>query len=144
MPLALVIALLVWFVMAQTSFGFHVRTVGRGAARGALRRRSAGADRSGRRSQIGGGLAGLAGIFEAAGPFGQIVPQFPTGYGFTAIIVAFLGRLHPIGIVILGGAGARDDLCRRRVGADRGSGCRSAAAGVFQAMLLFFLLATDS
>ncbi len=44
---------------------------------------------------IGGGLAGLAGAFEAAGPFGQMVPQFPVGYGFTAIIVAFLGRLHP-------------------------------------------------
>ena len=63
---------------------------------------------------IGGGLAGLAGIFEAAGPFGQMVPQFPTGYGFTAIIVAFLGRLHPIGIVILGGARPRRHLRRRR------------------------------
>ena len=47
-------------------------------------------------------LAGLAGLFEAAGPFGQLTPQFPAGYGFTAIIVAFLGRLNPIGCLIAG------------------------------------------
>lgn len=91
---------------------------------------------------IGGGLAGLAGIFEAAGPFGQMVPQFPTGYGFTAIIVAFLGRLHPIGIVILGGL----VLAVTYVGGESAQatlGLPSAATGVFQAMLLFFLLATD-
>jgi hypothetical protein len=59
----------------------------------------------------GGGLAGLAGIFEATGPFGQLTPQFP-GYGFTAIIVAFLGRLSPPASSSAPGAG--DDLCRRR------------------------------
>ena len=90
---------------------------------------------------IGGGLAGLAGTFEAAGPFGQMVPQFPTGYGFTAIIVAFLGRLHPVGIILagivlaisyVGGEGAQTSI-----------GLPNAAAGIFQAMMLFFLLATD-
>ena len=88
--------------MAKTIFGFQVRVVGEAphAARygGFSRNRTIWLS-----LLVGGGLAGLAGIFEAAGPFGQMVPQFPTGYGFTAIIVAFLGRLHPIGIVILGG-----------------------------------------
>ena len=71
-----------------------------------------------------------------------MVPQFPTGYGFTAIIVAFLGRLHPIGIVILGGL----VLAVTYVGGESAQsslGLPSAATGVFQAMLLFFLLATD-
>ena len=91
---------------------------------------------------VGGGLAGLAGIFEAAGPFGQMVPQFPTGYGFTAIIVAFLGRLHPLGIVILAGI----VLAVTYVGGEMAQatlGLPSAATGIFQAMMLFFLLATD-
>ena len=89
----------------------------------------------------GGGLAGLAGTFEAAGPYGQMVPQFPVGYGFTAIIVAFLGRLHPIGILLagllmaltyIGGEAAQSSL-----------GLPSAAIQAFQGMLLFFLLAFD-
>ena len=41
---------------------------------------------------LGGGLAGLAGMMEVAGPIGQLVPQVSPGYGFTAIIVAFVGR----------------------------------------------------
>lgn len=140
-PLAFLIALLVWFVMAKTSFGFQVRTVG--AAPQAARYGGFSQERTVWWSlMIGGGLAGLAGIFEAAGPFGQMVPQFPTGYGFTAIIVAFLGRLHPIGIVILGGL----VLAVTYVGGESAQatlGLPSAATGVFQAMLLFFLLATD-
>ena len=51
---------------------------------------------------VSGGLAGLAGLFEVAGPAGQISIDFNVGYGFTAIIVAFLGRLHPIGILLAG------------------------------------------
>ncbi|MFO1140880.1 MAG: ABC transporter permease [Amaricoccus sp.] len=140
-PLSLLIAVGVWFVMAKTTFGFQVRTVG--AAPQAAR--YGGFSQEGTvvwTMMIGGGLAGLAGIFEAAGPFGQMVPQFPTGYGFTAIIVAFLGRLHPIGIVILGGL----VLAVTYVGGEHAQaslGLPNAATGVFQAMLLFFLLATD-
>ena len=51
---------------------------------------------------ISGILAGLAGLFEVSGPSGQITIDFNTGYGFTAIIVAFLGRLHPLGILLAG------------------------------------------
>src|SRR3546814_19947773 len=51
---------------------------------------------------LSGGLAGLAGLFEVAGPIGQLVPVISPGYGFTAIIVAFLGRLHPLGILLSG------------------------------------------
>ncbi|MEM9582758.1 MAG: ABC transporter permease [Pseudomonadota bacterium] len=88
-----------------------------------------------------GALAGLAGLFEVAGPAGQISIDFNVGYGFTAIIVAFLGRLHPIGILLaglllaltyIGGEAAQSSL-----------GLPAAAIQAFQGMLLFFLLAVD-
>ena len=47
---------------------------------------------------IGGACAGLAGVGEVAGPIGQLLPIISPGYGFAAIIVAFVGRLHPVGI----------------------------------------------
>jgi simple sugar transport system permease protein len=139
-PLAIIAALGVWFLMAKTVFGFQVRVVG--AAPNAARYGGFNRNRTIWLSLLaGGGLAGLAGIFEAAGPFGQMVPQFPTGYGFTAIIVAFLGRLHPVGIIVAGII-----LAVTYVGGEQAQatlGLPSSATGVFQAMMLFFLLATD-
>ena len=88
-----------------------------------------------------GALAGLAGLFEVSGPAGQVTIDFNVGYGFTAIIVAFLGRLHPVGILLagflmaltyIGGEIAQSQL-----------GLPAAAIQVFQGMLLFFLLAFD-
>jgi general nucleoside transport system permease protein len=90
---------------------------------------------------ISGALAGLAGIIEVAGPVGHLQPGISPGYGFTAIIVAFLGRLHPIGVVLaglvlavsyLGGEAAQIEL-----------GLPSAVTGIFQGVLLFFLLGCD-
>jgi len=48
---------------------------------------------------VSGATAGLAGMMEAAGPLGQLTPVLSPGYGFTAIIVAFVGRLTPLGVV---------------------------------------------
>ena len=88
-----------------------------------------------------GALAGMAGMFEVSGPSGQVSIDFNVGYGFTAIIVAFLGRLHPIGILFagllmaltyIGGEIAQSNL-----------GLPAAAIQMFQGMLLFFLLAVD-
>jgi simple sugar transport system permease protein len=90
---------------------------------------------------VGGACAGVAGIQEAAGPVGQLLPTLSPGYGFAAIIVAFVGRLHPIGIVFaslllsllyLGGESAQLNL-----------GLPSAVTGLFQGTLLFCLLAAD-
>ena len=70
-----------------------------------------------------------------------MVPGFPTNYGFTAIIVAFLGRLNPLGVIIAGvvlaitvGGG---EVAQTTIGLP------NAATGIFQAMMLFFLLAGD-
>lgn len=90
---------------------------------------------------VSGGLAGLAGLFEAAGPVGQLVPALPSGYGFTAIIVAFLGRLNPIGILLAGYLMALTYLGGEA--AQIAMSLPSAATLVFQGMLLFFLLASD-
>jgi simple sugar transport system permease protein len=91
---------------------------------------------------ISGGLAGLAGAMEAAGPLRQLTPHISTGLGFTAIIVCFVGRLHPVGIVfasillsmmLIGG-----ELAQSRLGLP------NALTGVFQGLLLVLLLAADT
>lgn len=90
---------------------------------------------------VSGALAGLAGLFEVTGPAGQISIDFASGYGFTAIIVAFLGRLHPVGILLAGLL-----MALTYVGGDNAStnlGIPAAAIQLFQGMLLFFLLSVD-
>ncbi|MBX9908126.1 MAG: ABC transporter permease [Beijerinckiaceae bacterium] len=139
-PVALVIALVAWLVMEKTTAGYAVKVVGLAPA--AARHGGFSADKVTWASLLaGGGLAGLAGLFEAAGPFGQLTPQFPTGYGFTAIIVAFLGRLNPLGIVfggvVLAGTYVGGEIAQTTVRLPQ------AATGMFQALLLFVLLATD-
>ncbi|WP_295551969.1 ABC transporter permease [uncultured Pseudacidovorax sp.] len=89
-----------------------------------------------------GGAAGLAGALEVAGPIGQLTPYVPAGYGFAAIIVAFVGRLHPVGMVFsailmsmfyIGG-----ELAQSRLGLPK------SLTAVFQGLLLFTLLACDT
>ena len=90
---------------------------------------------------ISGALAGMAGFFEVAGPAGQISIDFGSFYGFTAIIVAFLGRLHPVGILLAGLL-----MALTYIGGELAQltlGLPAAAIQLFQGMLLFFLLATD-
>ncbi len=91
---------------------------------------------------VSGGAAGLAGALEVAGPIGQLTPYVPAGYGFAAIIVAFVGRLHPLGVVFsallmsmfyIGG-----ELAQSRLGLPK------SLTGVFQGLLLFNLLACDT
>ena len=91
---------------------------------------------------ISGGMAGLAGALEVAGPIGQLTPYVPAGYGFAAIIVAYVGRLHPVGMVLsallmsmfyIGG-----ELAQSRMGLPK------SLTGVFQGLLLFTLLACDT
>ncbi|RYH06854.1 ABC transporter permease [Tropicimonas sp. IMCC6043] len=90
---------------------------------------------------LSGALAGLAGMFEVTGPAGQISINFNAGYGFTAIIVAFLGRLHPIGILLAGLL-----MALTYIGGEAAQATMqlpAAAIQAFQGMLLFFLLGVD-
>jgi general nucleoside transport system permease protein len=91
---------------------------------------------------ISGGMAGLAGAMEAAGPLRQLTPHISTGYGFTAIIVCFVGRLHPLGVVFSGVL-----LSMMLIGGELGQsrlGLPNALTGVFQGLLLFLLLGCDT
>ena len=140
-PLAVAAATAVWLLMSRSFAGFRLQVGGLApdaaryagfSARGALWTALL----------LSGGLAGLAGGLEAAGPLGQLTPHLPVGYGFAAIIVAFVGRLHPFGVVAaallmsllyIGG-----ELAQSRIGLPK------SLTGVFQGLLLFALLACDT
>jgi len=139
-----VIALLVvawgWMILSRTLLGYQIKVAG--SAPEACEH--AGFSFSGiiwTTLLLSGGVAGLAGIIEVSGPIGQLLPNISPGYGFTAIIVAYVGRLHPIGVLFagillaltyLGGETAQIQL-----------NLPVAVTGVFQGLLLFFLLASD-
>jgi simple sugar transport system permease protein len=129
-----------WFIMSRHVLGFHIRTAGaapRAARFAGVRPERLVALCLG----VSGALAGLAGLFEVAGPAGQITESFGSGYGFTAIIVAFLGRLHPLGILLAGLL-----MALTYIGGELAQltlQLPAASVQVFQGMLLFFLLGFD-
>jgi simple sugar transport system permease protein len=137
---AIVLTLLFWLLTTRSVYGFSVRTVG--AAPSAARYGGFDASRTVWSTlMISGGMAGLAGILEAMSQLGQINLGFPSGYGFTAIIVSFLGRLNPIGVFLAGLI-----LAVTYVGgqvAQTAVHVPEATAGIFQATMLFFILASD-
>ena len=138
--LALAIVAVAWIFVRRHIVGYEMRVAGLAPAAANY------AGISARRNiwlgmLAGGACAGLAGVGEAAGPIGQLLPSMSPGYGFAAIIVAFVGRLHPLGIALasalmsllyLGGESAQMNLA-----------LPSAVTGLFQGTLLFFLLAAD-
>jgi len=138
--LAPALAVALWFVMQRTMLGFQLRVLGQ-APRAA---RFAGFSETRlvwTALLASGGLAGLAGMFEVSGTLGQLTTSLSPGYGFTAIIVAFLGRLSPLGCIpagmllalsYLGGDAAQINL-----------GLPNAVTGIFQGILLFMLLGCD-
>jgi general nucleoside transport system permease protein len=139
--IALVAVVVVAVLLGRTIMGFEIRLVG--AAPKAARFSGFSANRLVLFTfAISGALAGLAGIIEVAGPIGHLDPGVSSNYGFTAIIVAFLGRLNPVGILIaglflaltfIGGEGAQISM---KVPLD--------LTKVFQGILLFYVLACDS
>ena len=137
---ALILPFVFWYLMSRSVFGFQVRVVG--SAPNAARH--GGFD--GRQTiwlamTISGAMAGLAGALEFTGVLHKMDLGFPSGYGFTAIIVCFLGRLNPVGCLIAGIV-----LAVTYVGGQMAQSSvkiPSSTAGIFQAMMLFFILASD-
>jgi general nucleoside transport system permease protein len=140
-PLALGFALVAWWLLARAVIGFQLKVAGLAP----LAARYAGF--SSRRVLwfvllAAGALAGIAGAIEATGPVGQLTPTISPGYGFAAIIVAFVGRLHPIGVI-----GASLLMALFYIGGELAQsrlGLPSALTGVYQGLLLFFLLVCDT
>jgi general nucleoside transport system permease protein len=138
---AIIAAILIWFVLSKTKKGFEVKVLGASPRAGKF----AGFSQSGMvyfAFLVSGACAGLAGISEVSGAIGKMQPVISPGYGFTAIIVAFLGRLNPLGIIAaglvlgltyLGGEAAQFDL-----------GISDKLARVFQGVLLFLVLGCDT
>ena len=140
-PIALAAVAGLWLFLFRTYRGFSLQV---GGLAPAAARYAGFSSRSALWTALllSGGMAGLAGALEAAGPLGQLTPHVPVGYGFAAIIVAFVGRLHPVGIVFsavlmsmfyIGG-----ELAQSRLGLPK------SLTGVFQGLLLFSLLACDT
>ncbi|MDP3820690.1 MAG: ABC transporter permease [Burkholderiales bacterium] len=143
--IGLIIALLAvaafWVLLFRTYAGFQLQVGGLAPAAARY------AGFSSRRALwtallLSGGMAGLAGALEVAGPLGQLTPYVPAGYGFAAIIVAYVGRLHPVGIVFSGVLMSMfyigGELAQSRLGLPK------SLTGVFQGLLLFTLLACDT
>ena len=139
--IAVVVAMALAVMMARTIRGFEVRVIGAAPRAGAF----AGFSQSGTIwfvLLLSGGLAGLAGAIEVSATIQQLQPDIAANYGFVAIIVAFLGRLNPVGalfgglvlgVTFIGGENAQIFLKLPKN-----------VTGVFQGMLLFFLLACDT
>ena len=137
---ALLSVLITYLLLSRTVLGYQFKVAGLAP----LAARYAGFNRSKLiwlSMIISGGLAGLAGIAEVSGTIGQLLPSVSPGYGFTAIIVAFLGRLNPIGVLFaglimaltyIGGENAQIEI-----------GLPAAVTGLFQGIILFYLLACD-
>ena len=138
--IAVIALMLGWLFLSRSFLGYQVLVVG--LANPAARYAGFNVTRVIWLGMLSGGAAaGVAGVGEVAGPLGQLMPTVSPGYGFAAIIVAFVGRLHPLGILLvgllmsllhLGGEAAQIDL-----------NMPAAVTGVFQGLLLFFLLGTE-
>lgn len=138
---ALIAAVALAVVMWRMLKGFELRVLGSAPRAGSF----AGFSRN--RALVfcfllSGGLAGLAGAGDVMGVSGQLQTPYSPNYGFVAIIVAFLGRLNPVGVIIaglllalsfIGGESAQVTL-----------GISDKIAKVFQGILLFFILACDT
>ena len=138
--LGFVAVILAYVIMTRHVLGYKIRLAGQ-----APRAARFGGVNAGRLvilcMGVSGALAGMAGLFEVSGPAGRISIDFNVGYGFTAIIVAFLGRLNPIGILLAGLL-----LALTFIGGELAQlmlGIPAPAIQAFQGMLLFFLLALD-
>ena len=137
---ALLSVLITYLLLSRTVLGYQFKVAGLAP----LAARYAGFNRSKLiwlSMIISGGLAGLAGIAEVSGTIGQLLPSVSPGYGFTAIIVAFLGRLNPIGVLFAGLI-----LALTYIGGENAQieiGLPAAVTGLFQAIILFYLLACD-
>jgi simple sugar transport system permease protein len=139
-PLSLLVVAGAWFFCRHTFAGYRMQVSGMAPAAAAY------AGFSEPKNvwvafMVSGALAGVAGVGEVAGPLGQLQPSVSPGYGFAAIIVAYVGRLHPLGVLLasllmsllyIGGETAQIEMQ-----------LPSAITGLFQGLLLFYLLAAD-
>ncbi len=138
---AVIAVLVTWYMLSRTLKGFEIKVIGQAPRAGAF----AGFDAKKMTLfafMFSGALAGLAGISEVAGAIQQLRPTISPGYGFTAIIVAFLGRLNPLGILLAGLV-----LALTYLGSEEAQivhGISDKLGRVFQGLVLFYVLSCDT
>ena len=138
---ALIVAIALFVMMARMLKGFELQVLGAAPRAGRF------AGFSGPKAVmfcflLSGALAGLAGASDVMGSSGQLQTPYSPNYGFVAIIVAFLGRLNPLGVIIAGLLLALSFIGGESVQVSLGISDK--IAKVFQGILLFFLLACDT
>jgi simple sugar transport system permease protein len=140
-PMALGLAVISWVMLFRTVAGYRLEVTGL-APRAARYAGFSPRATLWTAFVVSGGMAGLAGALEVAGPVGQLTTHVPLGYGFAGIIAAFVGRLNPIGVVFssilmsmftIGG-----EMSQSRLGIPK------SLTGMFEGLLLFSLLASDT
>lgn len=137
---AIAFAIVGTWIVKRWHFGFEMRVTGLSASAGKFAGYSR--DRTVWMALlIGGAISGFAGVVEVTGNIGQLVPMISPSYGFTAIIVAFLARLHPLAVIPAGLLVALSYLAGET--AQFSLGIPAASTQVFQGLLLFFLLGTS-
>lgn len=96
--IAIICALVTWFIMAKTALGYEMRAVGHNAR--AARFAGIPVNRVLMKTALlSGGLAALAGFSEVAGLKGNLTLDLSPGYGYTGIVVAMLALLNPLGVI---------------------------------------------
>jgi simple sugar transport system permease protein len=137
----LVLAVLLWLLMARTTFGFAARVTG-GNPRAALAQGLPVGGLILTCSAISGACAGLAGFFEVAAVHGQANASLVSGYGFSGVLVSFLARHNPLAIVpiaiLIGALEASGGLIQRRMDLP------DATMALLQGLIFVLLLASDT
>jgi simple sugar transport system permease protein len=138
---SLLAAVAAWVVLARSFIGFQLTVLGQD---------SRAAEFAGFKQRwlawfaflVAGAMAGLAGASEVTGPIGQLVPQVSSNYGYTAIIVVFLGRMHPLGIIAASALLALTFLGGEML--QISMNMPKSITQLFQGLLLFYLLISDA
>ena len=139
--IALAVAVAAWVLMTRTIIGFEIQVVGQAPAAARYRGLRPQADHLAVPAARAAASPGSPARSRSRGRSARSSRPISPGYGFTAIIVAFLGRLHPLGIIpagllvalsYIGGENAQVEV-----------GVPQGVTGLFQGLLLFFLLASD-
>ena len=138
--LVLLALVVVWVFMSKTFLGFQIKVLGLDKPAAHM----AGYKQKKLAAMVflaSGALAGLAGAIIVTGSTGQLIPAISPGYGYSAIIVAFLGRLHPVGITLAGLLIALlfmgGEMSQMLLNLPR------SISGILQGLILFFLLSCD-
>jgi ABC-type uncharacterized transport system permease subunit len=141
-PVAVLLALLLWVLLRRSAAGFRLRAAGLAPRAALVAGRIPVPRLVGAALLLSGGFAGLGGGIEVSGVTYNLFANLSPGYGFTAIAVALLARLHPLGVI---GAGVLFGAIEAGAqGMQREAGVPAVAAAVVEAVVIIAVLLADA